>query len=90
MVGENNDTDSSKEELGMRVRMAVCLWSLAAVVVLCGGCRGRLFRDRDDEMLYCYPIQCQPAATATQVCPPGTVYAPGAAVQSSPMICCPR
>lgn len=84
--------DLAEEEWAMRIWMAVWLFSLAAGLLLCGGCRGRLFRDRDEEILYCYPIQCQPAQTSTLVCPPGTVYAPYApspASQSSGMICCP-
>lgn len=72
----------------MRLRMAGWILGLAAAALLLGGCRGRLFRDRDEDVLYCYPIQCQPATT--QVCPPGTVYAPNTTIQSRPMVCCPQ
>jgi len=70
----------------MRIGFVVGMLALVVVVVLAGGCRGRLLRDRE-EILYCYPIQCQPAPVA---CPPATVYVPSSTIQSTPMICCPR
>lgn len=67
----------------MRVRRVLWMFGLLVAMVLAGGCRGRPFRDQD--VLYCYPMQCQPAPSTTQACPPGTVYTP-----TTPMVCCPQ
>lgn len=61
------------------MRSGSALFLLAFVVCLAAtaGCRGRLLRDPDP--VYCYPVQCQPAATgAAQPCAP-----------CQPVVCCP-